>query len=65
MGNDLETNERLRSAFFFHCFKKTQYKDITFQKKAYLCIKFSINLKSASNLNGNLNCSKELEHYAS
>ena len=22
------------------------------------------NLKSASNLNGNLNCSKELEHYA-
>ena len=29
--------------------------------------KFSlfINLKSASNLNGNLNCSKELEHYAS
>ena len=26
---------------------------------------FRINLKSASNLNGNLNCSKELEHYAS
>ena len=26
---------------------------------------FFINLKSASNLNGNLNCSKELEHYAS
>ena len=26
---------------------------------------FSLNLKSASNLNGNLNCSKELEHYAS
>jgi len=26
---------------------------------------FKINLKSASNLNGNLNCSKELEHYAS
>ena len=25
----------------------------------------SRNLKSASNLNGNLNCSKELEHYAS
>ena len=24
-----------------------------------------ITLKSASNLNGNLNCSKELEHYAS
>ena len=24
-----------------------------------------INLKSASNLNGNLNCSKELEHYSS
>ena len=27
--------------------------------------KFLYNLKSASNLNGNLNCSKELEHYAS
>ena len=26
---------------------------------------FMIILKSASNLNGNLNCSKELEHYAS
>ena len=26
---------------------------------------FIDNLKSASNLNGNLNCSKELEHYAS
>ena len=24
-----------------------------------------LSLKSASNLNGNLNCSKELEHYAS
>lgn len=26
---------------------------------------FIVSLKSASNLNGNLNCSKELEHYAS
>ena len=26
---------------------------------------FIFSLKSASNLNGNLNCSKELEHYAS
>ena len=26
---------------------------------------YYIDLKSASNLNGNLNCSKELEHYAS
>ena len=26
---------------------------------------FLKNLKSASNLNDNLNCSKELEHYAS
>ena len=28
-------------------------------------LEFLFNLKSASNLNGNLNCSKELEHYAS
>ena len=32
--------------------------------KLLVCIKL-YNLKSASNLNGNLNCSKELEHYAS
>jgi hypothetical protein len=31
--------------------------------KTLVCVLF--NLKSASNLNGNLNCSKELEHYAS
>ena len=33
-----------------------------------VCWDFSqsqVYLKSASNLNGNLNCSKELEHYAS
>ena len=29
------------------------------------CHHFLYILKSASNLNGNLNCSKELEHYAS
>ena len=28
-------------------------------------LKYQYNLKSASNLNDNLNCSKELEHYAS
>ena len=41
--------------------------------KCYLCKdlfsnnpqRFYFILKSASNLNGNLNCSKELEHYAS
>lgn len=32
---------------------------------AYIALKIQITLKSASNLNGNLNCSKELEHYAS
>jgi len=31
----------------------------------FYCYLFLIYLKSASNLNGNLNCSKELEHYAS
>ena len=30
-----------------------------------LLAQFFSTLKSASNLNGNLNCSKELEHYAS
>ena len=31
----------------------------------YTCKDCLFFLKSASNLNGNLNCSKELEHYAS
>ena len=31
----------------------------------YIVQSILIILKSASNLNGNLNCSKELEHYAS
>ena len=34
-------------------------------KTIIFAAKFIYNLKSASNLNGNLNCSKELEHYAS
>ena len=33
--------------------------------KYYIFLFFLFSLKSASNLNGNLNCSKELEHYAS
>ena len=33
--------------------------------KGYYSDYHQYNLKSASNLNGNLNCSKELEHYAS
>ena len=39
---------------------------IYYQEEEYIEIEnFIENLKSASNLNGNLNCSKELEHYAS
>ena len=38
------------------------YKELT---SLHWEIGFLDNLKSASNLNGNLNCSKELEHYAS
>ena len=37
--------------------------DVVSKKKGFMSKK--ITLKSASNLNGNLNCSKELEHYAS
>ena len=36
-----------------------------FSYLAMFKLTFDMNLKSASNLNGNLNCSKELEHYAS
>lgn len=37
----------------------------TFVKLFFLEVFIYLNLKSASNLNDNLNCSKELEHYAS
>jgi len=36
-----------------------------YEIKYIILLQILINLKSASNLNGNLNCSKELEHYAS
>ena len=40
--------------------------DIIIDNKLYVIMDiFVYFLKSASNLNGNLNCSKELEHYAS
>ena len=39
--------------------------DSLFRFEMYLQAEEDLNLKSASNLNGNLNCSKELEHYAS
>ena len=38
---------------------------INYKKNSIIICSFIENLKSASNLNGNLNCSKELEHYAS
>ena len=59
--------------FCFHMFWKSKYpkfyapvveKMKEANNKAFLRRK-DIDLKSASNLNGNLNCSKELEHYAS
>ena len=37
----------------------------TEQQFSRFSVNKELNLKSASNLNGNLNCSKELEHYAS
>ena len=43
---------------------KSYYQDIMTSFKS-TNRKYLIILKSASNLNGNLNCSKELEHYAS
>ena len=52
---------RDRFRVIFNCINFKNYKG--FFKKG--SVKILINLKSASNLNGNLNCSKELEHYAS
>ena len=50
----------------------TAYMSCTyFEKYTQIVTSFKVSpqfiyiLKSASNLNGNLNCSKELEHYAS
>ena len=46
-----------------HLNKKSFNKNIN--KWNTIVLPVDLNLKSASNLNGNLNCSKELEHYAS
>ena len=46
-------------------FRKIALLGITMAEIEELYNRFLDNLKSASNLNGNLNCSKELEHYAS
>ena len=43
--------------------KQAYNSEMNFEEKI-ICA-FQVLLKSASNLNGNLNCSKELEHYAS
>ena len=60
--NDIAVTAHISKASVFQYFgsKKQLY--------TYLleyCMKIIMPLKSASNLNGNLNCSKELEHYAS
>ena len=44
---------------------KNKMEIVIFATESFIIDKFIIDLKSASNLNGNLNCSKELEHYAS
>ena len=57
--NDLKTKLQIHS--FYKIYRiETQCPDGSND-----VIRNYINLKSASNLNGNLNCSKELEHYAS
>ena len=53
------------STFYFFCFNiLCAQSENTTIAPAMIAVSF-ITLKSASNLNGNLNCSKELEHYAS
>ena len=39
--------------------------ELQWHTNVILLVYLIVFLKSASNLNGNLNCSKELEHYAS
>jgi hypothetical protein len=61
-----------RKKFAMHCkfYQGTQEicNALQISRKSFVYlqrISFLAILKSASNLNGNLNCSKELEHYAS
>ena len=52
--------------FYSHIFIESNTSDIIFFRcQLNFSIVFFFYLKSASNLNGNLNCSKELEHYSS
>ena len=50
-----------------YIYNAKNYAKIYFENKGELAelTEVLLDLKSASNLNGNLNCSKELEHYAS
>ena len=58
MANRVTVNGIMR-IFFSMVIKLSLQKEWYFPGISYYI------LKSASNLNGNLNCSKELEHYAS
>ena len=57
INGDAQRIEQMTWMFFL---KVYDTQEETWEYKAY-----KDNLKSASNLNDNLNCSKELEHYAS
>ena len=65
-------NEALKGNLFlhfgavnYHCTVYLNGVAIGSHEGGFTPFQINITLKSASNLNGNLNCSKELEHYAS
>ena len=61
----LISNEKINAAHYQRKAAFTNYLPNFSATGAYMRNQKEFSLKSASNLNGNLNCSKELEHYAS
>ena len=61
---DKLSNQLVKSAKHIYS-EKAAYHELTEGMRAWVLKKSDINLKSASHINGNLNGSKELEHYAS
>ena len=61
-GNLIDTTNEINIREKLHAAEQEQRPALTADQRYSRFLK---NLKSASNLNDNLNCSKELEHYAS
>ncbi|MCS2384512.1 hypothetical protein NXY25_13475 [Bacteroides thetaiotaomicron] len=64
-GNEVSTRSLSFTDYYWYNGQKIGINKLNNKKYILFDENNENTLKSASNLNGNLNCSKELEHYAS